>query len=71
PDIDPEIVNAVRWHTFPSDDASLLAKVLVVADTLESSRAIAVRDDLRQSEMPFDERFSKVVALKRKSIRGH
>ena len=71
PEINPDIVSAVRWHTFPSEDAPLLGKILVVADTLEPSRAVAERDALRQVSMPLEERFKKVLALKRKSAVGH
>jgi len=71
PEINPDIVNAVRWHTFPADDAPLLTRILVVADTLEPSRAIVERDCLRQTEMPFSERFGKVLEFKRKCQRGH
>jgi nicotinate-nucleotide adenylyltransferase len=71
PAIDPDIVNAVRWHTFPADDAPLLTRVLVLADTLEPSRGIAERDILRQAAMPLDDRYQKVIELKRKSARSH
>ena len=71
PAINPDIVNAVRWHTFPADDAPLLTRVLVLADTLEPSRGIVERDVLRQIEMPLDERFRQVLGLKRKSAGGH
>ncbi|MBU1105648.1 MAG: nicotinate (nicotinamide) nucleotide adenylyltransferase [Candidatus Riflebacteria bacterium] len=71
PEINPAIVSAVRWHTFPAEDAPLLGKVLVVADTLEPSRAIVERDSLRQASMSLNERFKRVLELKRKSIMGH
>lgn len=71
PAINPDIINAVRWHTFPSDDAPLLTKVLVLADTLEPLRAISERDALRQADMSLDERYHRVLELKRKSSQGH
>lgn len=71
PEISPDIADAVRWHTFPADDASLLGKILVIADTLEPSRAIAERDLLRQTPMTLEQRFKKVLELKRKSVDGH
>jgi nicotinate-nucleotide adenylyltransferase len=71
PAINPDIVNAVRWHTFPADDAPLLTRVLVVADTLEPSRAIAERDCLGQRRMPLAERFAQVLELKRRRSQGH
>lgn len=71
PAINPDIVNAVRWHTFPADDVPLLTKVLVLADTLEPSRGIAERDNVRQAEMSIEQRYQRVLALKRKSAGGH
>ncbi len=71
PAINPDIVNAVRWHTFPADDAPLLTRVLVLADTLEASRGVAERDSLRQAAMSLNERYQQVLMLKRKSAGGH
>jgi len=71
PAINPDIVNAVRWHTFPADDAPLLTRVLVLADTLEPSRGIAERDAIRQAAMPLEQRYQRVLELKRKSAGGH
>jgi nicotinate-nucleotide adenylyltransferase len=69
--INPDIVNAVRWHTFPADDAPMLTKVLVLADTLEPSRGIAERDTVRQTAMSLEQRYQRVLELKRKSAGGH
>ncbi len=71
PAISSDIVDAVRWHTFPADDSPLLTRILVLADTLEPSRAIAERDALRQADMSLNERYRRVLELKHKTSQGH
>lgn len=59
-----DLFEALRWHTSPIDNLSDLARVLVVADTLEPSRGISEHDELRNSESHFHELYEKVLLLK-------
>lgn len=65
PSIGVDVILAVRDHTFPSDDAPMLTKILAVADTLEPSRQIPEREEVRLKDMPFEKRFSEVQRLKK------
>ena len=65
PSIGVDIILAVRDHTFPADDAPMLTKILAVADTLEPSRQIPEREEVRLTKMPFEQRFLEVQRLKR------
>lgn len=67
PKISSDIVDAVRWHTFPADDALLLTKVLVMADTLEPSRGMEERLALLRANLPVKVRYRRVLELKRKT----
>lgn len=65
PEISVDIVLAVRDHTFPADDAPMLTQILAVADTLEPSRHIPEREEVRLMDIPFAQRFLEVQRLKK------
>lgn len=65
PSIGVDVILAVRDHTFPADDAPMLTKILAVADTLEPSRQIPEREEVRLKDMPFEQRFIEVQRLKK------
>lgn len=67
PDIDPAIVAAVRDHTFPDADSPVLTRVMATADTLESSRGIAERDQLREADLSFADRYLQLLKIKKTS----
>lgn len=69
PGIDAELLDALRWHTLPEPGLSLLGKILVIADTLEPSRKIARREELRTAQIPLDDKFARVLQLKRESVK--
>ena len=65
PHIGVDVILAVRDHTFPADDAPMLTKILAVADTLEPSRQIPEREEVRLMRIPFEQRFIEVQRLKK------
>ena len=65
PSIGVDVILAVRDHTFPADDAPMLTKILAVADTLEPSRQIPEREEVRLMDIPFEQRFIEVQRLKK------
>ena len=64
PEIGVDVILAIRDHTFPAKDAPMLTKILATADTLEPSRHIPEREEVRLMNIPFEERFQKVLYLK-------
>ena len=64
PDISEDIVNAVKDHTFPDAEAPVLTQIIAVADTLEPSRNIPEREQIRLSDIPFTDRYKRVYELK-------
>ncbi|MGM0599586.1 MAG: nicotinate-nucleotide adenylyltransferase [Candidatus Rifleibacteriota bacterium] len=64
--IDPGILQAVRYHTKPKPGLDNLGKILVLADTLESSRNLKEREELRQANISFEEKFLQVLEIKKK-----
>ena len=60
-----DIILAIRDHTFPADDAPMLTKILATADTLEPSRQIPEREEVRLMRIPFEQRFIEVQRLKK------
>lgn len=69
PEISPEVVEAVKDHTFPRSDSCMLTRILAVADTLEPSRGLPAHDALREADMPFEDRYQKVLQLKQQVSR--
>ncbi|MDD3146954.1 MAG: nicotinate (nicotinamide) nucleotide adenylyltransferase [Candidatus Riflebacteria bacterium] len=67
PDIDSTIISAVKNHTFPQPDSPLLTRILSTADTLDPIRQIDSRDQIRESGISFEERFQKVLQIKKTS----
>ncbi len=67
PDIDAAIISAVKNHTFPPSDSPVLTRILAVADTLDPVRQVRERDQIREAEIPFEERYHQVLELKKKS----
>lgn len=65
PQIGVDIILAIRDHTFPDDDAPTLTKIIAVADTLEPSRQIPEREEVRLMIIPFEQRFIEVQRLKK------
>ncbi len=65
PQIGVDVILAVRDHTFPADNAPMLTKILAVADTLEPSRQIPEREEVRLMDIPFEQRFVEVQRLKK------
>lgn len=65
PQIGVDVILAIRDHTFPADDAPMLTKILAVADTLEPSRHIPEREEVRLMNIPFEQRFIEVQRLKK------
>ena len=65
PQIGVDVILAIRDHTFPADDAPMLTKILAVADTLEPSRQIPEREEVRLMRIPFEQRFIEVQRLKK------
>ena len=65
PSIGVDVILAIRDHTFPADDAPMLTKILAVADTLEPSRKIPEREEVRLMRIPFEQRFIEVQRLKK------
>lgn len=64
--VDAGILQAVRHHTRPESDLNDLGKILVLADTLEPSRKIEEREELRKADLPFEEKFRRVLEIKNK-----
>ncbi|MEW6710341.1 MAG: nicotinate (nicotinamide) nucleotide adenylyltransferase [Candidatus Riflebacteria bacterium] len=69
PGIDSEVLEALRFHTLPEPGLSDLAKILVIADTLDPSRQLTDRESLRNAAMSLEEKFARVLALKRAAIK--
>jgi len=69
PGIDSELLDALRFHTLPEPGLSTLAKILVIADTLDPLRQLTDREELRSADLPFEEKFARVLALKRAAIK--
>lgn len=67
PGIDKEILEAVRSHTSPGENLGLLGRLLVVADALEPSRCIDERSALRKQNLPLNEKYLKVLEIKRRA----
>ena len=61
-----DIIEAVKSHTFPPVEAADLTKALVLADTLDSTRADKEKDRLRNLNISADEKYLKVVQLKKR-----
>lgn len=60
-----EVLNAVTNHTSPEQDCEPATKVLVVADTLDPLRQDRCRDQLRESNIPFCEKFTRAMIIKK------
>lgn len=67
PEIDSAVISAVKNHTFPVADSPVLTRILAVADTLDPVRQVAERDALRETDLPFAERYQRVLEIKKKS----
>jgi nicotinate-nucleotide adenylyltransferase len=61
---DEELLDALRFHTFPVPELGLPAQILIVSDCLEPGRKIAFRDSLRTADMPWENLYREVVAIK-------
>lgn len=60
-----EVIDAVRWHTFPQADSKALARILIMADLLEPNRKFLEYDAIRESSLTPFERYKRVFAIKR------
>lgn len=70
PHLDRDLLDALRFHTLPEPGLSNLGKILVVADTLEPSRQIPEREQLRQLPLVLEEKYARVLELKRNSSKS-
>jgi nicotinate-nucleotide adenylyltransferase len=70
PELSSELIEALRHHTLPEPDLSDLGKILVIADTLEPSRGIPARNELREIPLPLHEKFARVLQLKRDAAKS-
>ena len=60
---DPEVLDAIRWHTIPSTDPQPLAKVLLIADMIEPDRDFpGVRELRAAAARDLDEAFLLALA---------
>lgn len=64
PGLGEELFDALRHHTLPEPGLSDLGKILVIADTLEPSRKVPARDELRGIQLPLAQKYARVLQLK-------
>lgn len=69
PDLDDELMEALRFHTLPEPGLGRLAQILVIADTLDPSRCNNEREKLRRADLALEEKFARVLALKEDAAR--
>lgn len=69
PELDQDLLEALRFHTLPELDLSDFGKILVIADTLEPSRKIPEREELRVLPLPLQDKYNRVLALKREAAK--
>lgn len=67
PAVPPEVIDAVRRHTFPHLRANPITKVLVLGDTLDPGRGCATREKMRRIQEPVANKYRRVVTWKRRA----
>lgn len=60
-----DVIDAVRWHTFPRSDSKPLTRILVMADLLEPNRMVPGYDTIREAALTPLERYMRVLAIKK------
>lgn len=71
PDMPTSIKEAIRYHTLPMLNSTVLTQIVVCADTLEPSRKIPEREIIRLQNISLSDRFKLVLNLKRLQWKGN